>query len=174
MIKGQRFQCEFGCGVCFGVVGVRHGCARVLLSEPAEVARVSRTIHRGRVLAPLAMVDQLGGNPMISSLTSGLGLNASQAVGGAGALLGLAQNKLPKADWSKITKSIPGTGDMIKTANSLGGITGKTGSLADLTGAFSKMGISADQASKRVPAVSDYVGKAAGPDVGAALAGVLK
>jgi hypothetical protein len=122
---------------------------------------------------PASMVSQLTSNPLVSNLMSTLGLNATQAIGGAGALLGLAQNTLPQADWSAITSAIPGTDALVKTAASLGGITGKASSLADLSGPFTKLGLSTDQVTKLVPAVTDYVGKSTSAATAAALAGVL-
>ena len=122
---------------------------------------------------PTKMAGKLAGNPLVSSLTKGLGLNSTQGVGGAGALLGLAQQNLPKADWSKIAAAVPGTGDLIKTAKSLGGIS-KFSNLAGLTGAFGKMGLNADQVSKLTPAMGDYIGKAAGADVGKQFTSAIK
>ena len=119
------------------------------------------------------MLSTLASNPLVSTLMSGLGLNSSQAVGGAGALLGLAQAHMPKADWSKLAGAIPGTGDLIKTAKSLGGIS-KFTNLAGLSGAFGKMGLSTDQVAKLTPAMGDYVSKAAGPDIGKKFADAIK
>jgi len=122
---------------------------------------------------PTKMIGQLTSNPLVSSLMSGLGLNANQAVGGAGALLGLAQQHMPKADWSKLTGSIPGVGDMIKTAKSLGGIS-KFTNLAGLSGAFGKMGLTPDHVSQLTPAMGDYVSKVAGPEVGNSFKNAIK
>lgn len=119
------------------------------------------------------MLTQLTSNPLVSSLMGSLGLNATQAIGGAGALLGLAQNTLPAADWKAITSAISGTDALVKAATSLGGISGKPSSLADLSPAFTKMGLSTSQVSQLVPALTDYVGKATSAATGAALAGVL-
>lgn len=122
---------------------------------------------------PTAMVAQLASNPLVTSLMGSVGLNATQAIGGAGALLTLAQNTLPSSDWSAISSAISGTDALVKSAASLGGITGKPSSLADLSPAFTKMGLSTDQVTKLVPAMTDYVGKATSAATAAALAGVL-
>ena len=136
-------------------------------SSPASVAAAAAE--------PMAMASQLAANPLISSLVGSLGLNTQQAVGGAGALLALAQNTLSPDNWTKLAAAIPGTTDMIKAANALGGgISSNARGLADLSGAFSKIGLSPDAVGTLVPALTDYVGKAAGPDVGSALAAVLK
>ncbi len=143
------------------------GCAGS--KAPAEVASATSAAS-----SAASSVASLASDPLVSSLTSGLGLNATQAVGGAGALLGLAQENLAKADWDKIASAVPGAGPLISQAKSLGGITGKFGSLAGLAPAFSKMGLSADQAASLTPAVTDYVSKAAGPEVGSLLGGAIK
>lgn len=109
-------------------------------------------------------VTSLTSNPLVSSLMGGLGLNATQAVGGAGSLLGLAQEKLAKGDWSKITKAVPGASSLISQAKTLGGIK-KFGSLASLAPAFGKMGLKADQVKPTQGTVSDFISKGGGADL---------
>ena len=123
---------------------------------------------------PTAFVTQLASNPLIASLVSSLGLTATQAVGGAGALLGLAQAKLPKSDWSAIEGGVPGAKDLVQASSTMGGMMTQPGSLQDLSGAFAKMGLSSDQVTQLVPALTDYVGKATSAATAAALADVLK
>ena len=106
-------------------------------------------------------IASLTSNPLVSSLMSGLGLNANQAVGGAGALLGLAQAKLPKADWSTLSKVVPGASSLISQAKSLGGIK-KFESLAALAPAFGKIGLTNDQVKSTQGALSDFITKATG------------
>src|SRR6267378_760137 len=113
----------------------------------------------------MSSVTSLASNPLVTSLTSALGLNATQAIGGAGALLGLAQHNLAGADWSKVAAAVPGASSLISQAKSLGGISQFT-NLAGLSGAFTKMGLSADQVKSLPPAMTDQVSKAAGPEVG--------
>jgi len=118
-------------------------------------------------------LSSFASNPLISSLTSGLGLNATQAVGGAGALLGLAQTNLASGDWSKIAAAIPQASGLISEAKTLGGIS-KFTDLAGLSSAFTKMGLSTDQVKGVSSSLTDFVSKAAGPEVGTALAGAIK
>jgi hypothetical protein len=117
-------------------------------------------------------VESLASNPLVSSLTSGSGLTASQAVAGAGALLGTAQSKLAPADWQKVSAAVPGTDSLVSTAKSLTGATGFS-DFSSVGGALSKVGLNSSQVSALVPAVTGYVSKAAGPEVGSLLAGVL-
>jgi uncharacterized protein VcgC/VcgE DUF2780 len=109
-------------------------------------------------------LTSLASNPLVSGLMSSLGLNANQAVGGAGSLLGLASEKLAKADWSKISKLVPGCSSLISQAKALGGIK-KFGSLAALAPAFAKMGLSGDQVKSIQPHLSDLISKGGGADL---------
>lgn len=127
--------------------------------------------------SPSAMhsVSAMVSNPLVASVTNaGLGLNSTQAVAGAGALLGLAEEKLAAADWKKIADAIPGTPELISTAKSLCDISGKIGSLGMMANSFSKLGMSSDQVEKLSPAVADYIGKAAGPEAATAFVGAVK
>ena len=119
-------------------------------------------------------LTSLASNPLVSSLTSGLGLNTTQAVGGAGAVLGSAQEKLSADDWKKVSGAVPGADALVTQAKSLGGVTDKFGDLSSMGGTFQKLGLSTDQVSKLVPAVTDYVSKAAGPQVGGLLSAALR
>jgi len=118
-------------------------------------------------------LTSLVSNPLVTQLMSGLGLNPTQATGGAGALLGLAQKNLAKADWKKLSGVIPGASSLISEAKSLGGIK-KFTNLAGLSSAFTKMGLNADQVSKLTPAMSDFVTKAGGADLGKAFTAAIK
>lgn len=115
----------------------------------------------GAGMFKMPSVASLTSNPLVTALMSGLGLNANQAVGGAGALLGLAQAKMPKADWTNLSKVIPGASGLISQAKALGGIK-KFESLAALAPAFSKLGLNTEQVKGTQSAMSDFIGKATG------------
>lgn len=123
--------------------------------------------------SPSSSMTSMLSNPLITSLTSSLGLNATQATGGAGALLGLAQHNLASADWNKVAATIPGAKNLISSAKSLGGIKQFT-NLAALSGPFKKMGLKPEDVTKMIPALTDYVGKAGGAEVGNLLKGAIK
>jgi hypothetical protein len=55
----------------------------------------------------------------------------------------------------------------------MGGIS-KFTSLADLSGAFTKMGLTADQAKGITGSLTDTISKAAGPEIGSAFAAAIK
>jgi hypothetical protein len=114
-----------------------------------------------------------GKDALISSLTSTLGLTENQAQGGVGSILTLAQERLAAGDFDKIAAVVPGAQKYLDTAKSLGAVTGQLGNLAGLNSALGRLGIKPDQAAKLVPAVTDFVGKAGGPEVGKLLSGAL-
>ena len=99
-------------------------------------------------------------------LGSQLGLSPSQANGGVGSILSYAQGKLPPADFDKVAATIPGGKDL---ATAAGPIADQSG----LTSAFSKLGISPEQANQLIPAVTQYVSKVGGPQVGQLLGGLF-
>jgi len=125
------------------------------------VLSVTAASSSAGLLKKMPSIASLTSNPLVSSLMSGLGLNANQAVGGAGALLGLAQGKLAKADWSTISKLVPGASGLISQAKALGGIK-KFTSLEALAPAFDKMGLSNDQVKSVQSSMSDFIAKATG------------
>lgn len=113
-------------------------------------------------------------NPLLGMLTSKLGVTQTQAEGGVGSILKLAQEKLVKGDFDKVAALIPGAPKYLDKAKKLGAYTSSIGNLAGLNGALGKLGISPETAAKFVPSVTDFVGKAGGSDLGAKLAGALK
>ena len=115
----------------------------------------------------------LASNPLISSLTSGLGVTSDQAVGGTGAMMGLAQNKLSPDQFSAVSNSIPGLGDITKAAGPLLG-GANLSSVADVQGAFSKLGMSPDTVAKFAPVITSAVEKTAGPQVAGLFGGLFK
>jgi hypothetical protein len=118
-------------------------------------------------------MSAVASNPLVSSLTSGLGVSPEQAVGGSGAMLGYAQNKLSPDQFSAVSNAIPGAGDITKAAGPLlGGSPLK--SLADVQGVFSKLGMSPETVSKFAPILTDQVGKVAGPQVAGVLGSLFK
>lgn len=112
-------------------------------------------------------------NPLLGMLTSKLGVSADQAEGGVGSMLKLAQEKLAAGDFDKIAAVIPGAQNYLDRAKSLGAYGSAVGNLAGLNGALGKLGIPPETASKFVPMVTDFVGKAGGSKVGALLKSAL-
>lgn len=115
-----------------------------------------------------------GSNPLMGMLTSSLGVTQQQAEGGVGSILKLANEKLVKGDFDQVAALIPGASKYMDTAKKLGAYAGSIGDLAGLTSSLGKLGITPDKAAQFIPAVTDFVGKAGGSELGAKLAGALK
>ena len=113
-------------------------------------------------------------NPLTGMLTSQLGVTETQATGGIGSYLTLAQEKLAKGDFDKLASLVPGASKYMDQAKALGAVTGPLSNLAGLNGALGKLGISPDTAAKFVPAVTDYLGKAGGSTTQKMLTGMLQ
>ncbi len=128
-------------------------------------------------LAGCSSVPGMGGgssNALLGLLTSQLGVTETQAAGGVGSYLALAQEKLTKGDFDQVAALVPGASKYIDQARSLGAIAGPIGNLAGLNSSLGKLGISPETAAKFTPAVTDYLGKAGGSSVQNALAGMLQ
>lgn len=135
--------------------------------------------HMARAADPLstdALKSSVMGatsNPLLGMLTSKLGVSSNQAEGGVGSMLKLAQEKLSAGDFDQVAAVIPGAQKYLDKAKSLGAYSGALGNLAGLNGALGKLGIPPETASKFVPMVTDFVGKAGGSKVGALLKSAL-
>ena len=127
---------------------------------------------------------------LISTLTQNLGVNESQAKGGAGLLFKLAKDKLPGADFAKVASAVPGIDSLIgaapaadgggmmgglgKMMGGLGGAAGGLGSLASLAGGFTKLGMGGNMVSKFVPIILEFVKSKGGEGVKNILEKVFK
>jgi hypothetical protein len=122
----------------------------------------------GGVNGNAASTPQAAG--LVSALTgSGLDVTPTQAVGGTGALMGLAKNKLSGGDYSSLTKSVPGL-DQLSGAGALSSLMGNAGgasatgalgnvqSMGDVNSAFSKLGMSSDMVGQFTPIILKYLG----------------
>jgi hypothetical protein len=122
---------------------------------------------------------------LISTLTQNLGVNDTQAKGGAGLIFKLAKEKLPAADFNQVATAIPGVDSIMGAApapgggglgglgnlvSGLGGAAGGLGSLAGLAGGFSKLGLSPDMVSKFLPVILNFVQSKGGEGLKAILA----
>ena len=128
-------------------------------------------------------------NPeLVSKLTNELNITPKQAVGGAGAIFGLARSRLSPADFSQVAAAVPGMNGFLKaapTANEGSGLSSSLGSLGSvapggaggigsLASSFQSLKLSPAMASKFMPVLENYIGSKGGPKVAALLGGVLK
>lgn len=114
---------------------------------------------------------------LLNTLGTQLNVTPQQAVGGTGALLGLAKNKLSGNDYSQLSKSVPGLDQLAGTSalGSLGGLGGMLGnsgsqsavnnalgnvqSMGDVTKAFGALGMDGNMVGQFVPVILQYLGQ---------------
>ncbi|MGH8435132.1 MAG: DUF2780 domain-containing protein [Pseudomonas sp.] len=123
------------------------------------------------------------GNPqnlqLLQALSS-LKLTPQQAVGGTGALLGLAKNQLPGAEYSQLTQTVPGLEKLegnngLNQLSALSGLLGQSAatpvsgetnaalanvnSLQDLNQAFSALGMDSGMIGQFAPLLLQFLGQ---------------
>ncbi len=130
-------------------------------------------VHAQTPLTPDSLTSAMK-NPLLSALTSQLGISEDQARGGIGSCLTLLQEKLAKGDFDKIASLVPGASGYLESAKKLGAVTGPLTNQQGLNGALGKLGMNADTVAKFTPLVTNYLGKLGGPTVQTMLAGALK
>lgn len=110
---------------------------------------------------------------LLPTLTQGLGISDSQAEGGMGALLQLAQKNLSGSEFGSLSSGIPGAQEMLaavpainNSSNGLGGMLSKfggegssLGALGLLTQQFEALGLSPDMVLKLAKLAIDYFSK---------------
>lgn len=108
------------------------------------------------------------------SALSQLNVTPQQAVGGTGAMLGLAKNQLSSTDYSELAKSVPGI-DKLSGGGELGALAGLLGSSGkaagldnalgavkntnDLNNAFSALGMDSGMIGQFAPVLLQYFGQ---------------
>ena len=115
---------------------------------------------------------------LVDMLTKKLGVNASQAEGGAAVLFKAAKDKLGGEEFSKLLGGVPGLGDLMKNAPAsgggglgglLGGLAGAIGGnaalISTIVGGFGKLGLSAEDAKRFAPVMFEFLATKVPPDV---------
>ncbi len=112
---------------------------------------------------------------MLSGLQSATGLSANQSTASAGALMGLAQNKLSPTDFASISNSLPGMSDMISKGASLAGVSPSAlTSMSSVANAVSSLGVTPAQLNSVAGYMGKYLGGAGNNSAASLLAGVLR
>ncbi|KTT02613.1 DUF2780 domain-containing protein [Pseudomonas parafulva] len=144
------------------------------LSDAANtVSAMQDPQQQGQVQAPEGQAN------LLNTLGSQLNITPEQAVGGAGAMLGLARNNLSSDDYGQLTKAVPGL-DLLSGANVLGGLSGlgellgndkgsqsalnkalgyDVQSRSDLDNAFKALGMDTGMIGKFAPLILQYLGQ---------------
>ncbi|MET0621993.1 MAG: DUF2780 domain-containing protein [Pyrinomonadaceae bacterium] len=126
---------------------------------------------------------------LVGKLTKELSLTPEQAIGGAGALFGVAKSRLKPEDFLKVANAVPGMDGLLKAApkpkqegtegtdllGSVGSmLPGKAGAMASTAGAFKQLGIPPETALKFIPIMTKFVDLKGGAGVAKILSGALK
>ncbi len=126
---------------------------------------------------------------LIQQLTQGLGVDESQAKGGAGLIFKMAQEQLGDGDFAQLASAVPIVSNLIGEAptpgkglaGAIGGLAGAMGggggqlaNLAALAGGFSQLGLNPGMVNKFVPIILSFVQSEGGQQAKNILAGVLK
>jgi hypothetical protein len=163
---------------CTGTMGLMASGKMVAAPQtptPAPAAQTPTT-----PAASSLTVEQSASPELVGALTKELGVTATQAQGGAGALLGLAKSRLAAEQFTKVSAAVPGTDALIKAAPAPKGVAamgagmGGAMGLASLAGSFKQLGLSPEMAGKMVPVLTKFVQGKGATDAAAALAGALK
>lgn len=114
---------------------------------------------------------------LLNTLGSQLKITPEQAIGGTGAMLGLAKNKLSSGDYTQLSKSVPGLDQLSGNSalgglNGLGGLLGNSGAssalggvlgnvqnTSDLNNAFSALGMDSGMIGQFAPLILQYLGQ---------------
>ena len=91
------------------------------------------------VSAPTATTATTAQTAGLLSALSQLNVTPEQAIGGAGAMLGLAKNQLSSTDYSELSKSVPGI-DLLSGGGGLGVLSGLLGSSGQAAGLGNVLG----------------------------------
>lgn len=141
------------------------------LNDAADAVSAMQTpTQQGKVQAPAESAN------LLNTLGSQLNITPEQAIGGAGAMLGLARNNLSTADYGQLTQAVPGL-DLLAGANALGGLGGLLGnggdkqsglnnalgtnveSRNDLNDAFKALGMDTGMIGQFAPLILQYLGQ---------------
>lgn len=142
-----------------------------------DAANAVSNMQGGNKAAAVAPSSQTAG--LLGALGSQLNVTPEQAIGGTGAMLGLAKNQLSGTDYSQLSKSVPGL-DKLSGSNALGSLGGLGGLLGqsggtktsgldgvlgnvkntdDLNTAFSALGMDSGMVGQFAPVILKYLGQ---------------
>ena len=123
---------------------------------------------------------------LIDMLVQQLGVNATQAEGGAAVLFKAARDKLGAGEFDRLLGALPGLRDLMSKAppggGGLGGLLGglagavggKAGLISTILQGFGKLGLTVDDARRFAPVIMNFLRDKAGPEVAARLEQILR
>jgi len=165
----------------------RLGVVRLALLTVLAIGGLASRIDAARPGVPIdtSTAAAQASPELVKALSSEIGGTPEQAAGAAGAMFGLAKSKLSADDFSKIAKAVPGMDLLLKAAPSsaaasggptdaLSQLAGTVGGIPAVASQFSKLGLKPEMVPKAVSALTSFVTKSGGANLGSLLAGVLK
>lgn len=129
--------------------------------------------------APQQMANSVTGavtgtsDALLAAMSHQIGVSETQAAGGIGSMMSLAQSKLSPETFAKVSKSIPNVDRYMKSVQDVLGPNTKITDIAGLKSAFSRFGMGPEMIGKFKPYVMDALGKVGGDSVKQLLGGVL-
>jgi hypothetical protein len=129
------------------------------------------------------IADHTASAELVGKIVDQLKVTPIQAEGGAGALLGLAKQRLKPDEFTQVSDVIPGTDGLLAAASSaaptggMGAVAGMTkgaAGLASLAGTFKQLGLTPDMAAKIAPVLTNFVQSKGAAGAATLLAGALK
>ncbi len=120
-----------------------------------------------------AVASMFEGDELISGLTSGLGIDTTQAAGGVGSILSFAEQSLPAADYSTLAGLLPGADKYLKVATDAGLLKNPIADATALSAAMGQLGLNPRTGTKLYSQLGDYLGKAGGPSAQSMLMNLL-
>ncbi|MCD9113878.1 DUF2780 domain-containing protein [Pseudomonas bijieensis] len=160
---------------CLLTLAASPAFAQFSLSDAANVMSAMQG-NSGEKDGAVAAAPKAAG--LLNTLGSDLKITPEQAIGGAGAMLGLAKNRLSEPQFSELSKSVPGL-DQIAGNSAIGGLNGLGGLLGggsdknalldgllgnvkdtnDLNNAFSALGMDSGMIGQFAPIILQYLGQ---------------
>ncbi|SDA79052.1 Protein of unknown function VcgC/VcgE [Pseudomonas sp. NFACC15-1] len=160
---------------CLLTLAASPAFAQFSLSDAANVVSAMQG-NSGEEEGLVAAAPKAAG--LLNTLGSELKITPEQAIGGAGAMLGLAKNRLSEPQFSELSKSVPGL-DQIAGNSAIGGLNGLGGLLGggsdknallngllgnvkdtnDLNNTFSALGMDSGMIGQFAPIILQYLGQ---------------
>jgi hypothetical protein len=163
-------------------MSMKRPSAAIVCAVFAIVALTARAATAQSAASGAASEAAKASPALVSALSKEIGASPEQSAGAAGTLFGVAKTKLSPADFSQVSKAVPGMDLLLKAAPTAGSgataglaqLGGVAGSLSGAASAFTKLGLSPDLVAKAIPVLTQFVTKSGGANVGSLLAGALK
>ncbi len=161
---------------CLLTLAASPAFAQFSLSDAANVVSAMQGNQGEQGEGVVAAAPKAAG--LLNTLGSELKITPEQAIGGAGAMLGLAKNRLSEPQFSELSNSVPGL-DQIAGNSAIGGLNGLGGLLGggsdknalldgllgnvkdtgDLNNAFSALGMDSGMIGQFAPIILQYLGQ---------------